>query len=99
MEQVELNEFTKQYISLCFESIYGVAPNNDVEIERFVSIINDDLTEEEINRLKINFHLDGTDQISLFEFYMTDEDREIEKRAIQKLRHPARKRRIYETIN
>ncbi len=99
MERVELNEFTKQYISLCFESIYGVTPNNDVEIERFVSIINDDLTEEEISRLKINFHLDGTDQISLFEFYMTDDDREIEKRAIQKLRHPARKRRIYETIN
>lgn len=87
MKQVVLNKYTKKHIQDLFVKIYKTTPES-AYLKRFVEVMNNDLTSEEVEAIINKFHINGSEQLSMFE--IADEEKDEIRKILLKLKHPAR---------
>ena len=98
---ITLNETNKGNFITLFVQIYGELPAKDEQLTRLSILMNTDLTEQEEAILAFRYSLHDGDEMKtpaeVCDFYgiTLEEARQSEKRAILKLRHPVRMRRVY----
>ena len=87
MKQVVLNKYTKKHIHDLFIKIYKTTPKS-AYLKRFVEVMNNDLTSEEVEAIINKFHINGSEQLSMFE--ILDEEKKEIKKITAKLKDPVR---------
>ena len=100
MTEIKLTENNKENVLELFVNVYNVPAIYDDKLDRFLKIINEDLDKREQEILAFKYGLDGGGLKTLAEaskeFNVPRERiRQIEARAIKKLRHPTRRKYVF----
>ena len=95
-----INEKTKTNFEVFFKHVLFKAHENTAQLNRFVDLVNSELTDRELLVIGFRYGLIEEKKWSLLEVanrYKTTRDRvrEIEAKAIKKLRHPTRLKQVF----
>lgn len=96
-----INEKTKTNFEVFFKHVLFKSHETTAQLNRFVDLVNSELTDRELLVVGFRYGLIEEKKWSLLEVanrYKTTRDRvrEIEAKAIKKLRHPGRLKRIFD---